>query len=91
MTPTKKPHLLLALLISACFITSCGEMNKANRLIEDSNNAVKESEKFAEEANEKLKELDRRREEFPGTVKGWFLKTHRALDKAAQNFQAAMN
>ena len=92
MTPTKKPHLLLALLISTCFITSCGEMNKANRLIEDSNNAVKESEKYAVEAEAKLKELDRRREEFPGNREELAVVSKEAielLDKAARKLREA--
>lgn len=95
MPLTKKPHLLLALLISTCLITSCGEMNKANRLIEDSNNAVKESEKYAVEAEAKLEELDRRREEFPANREELSVVAQQAielLDKSAQKLrEAALN
>ena len=66
MKPRKKLFTLSALLALACFLISCGEMNRAKRLVEDGNEAVKESEKYAVEADAKLKELDRRREEFPG-------------------------
>ena len=92
MSPTKKPHLLLAILISSCFILSCGEMNRANRLIEDSNNAVKESEKYAVEAEAKLNELDRRREEFPGRREELSVVAQEAielLDKAAGKLREA--
>lgn len=92
MSPTKKPHLLLAILFSSCLIISCGEMNRANRLIEDSNNAVKESEKFAVEAEAKLNELDRRREEFPGNREELEVVSKDAitlLDKAAGKLREA--
>ena len=95
MSPTKKPHLLLPLLISTCFVISCGEMNRANRLVVDSNNAVKESEKFAVEAEAKLNELDERREEFPANREELTViaqQTIELLDKAAQKLrEAALN
>jgi DNA repair exonuclease SbcCD ATPase subunit len=92
MTLTKKPHLFLALLLSIFFLNACGEMNRANRLIEDSNNAVKESEKYAVEAEAKLKELDRRREEFPSNreeLTGVAQQTIELLDKAAGKLREA--
>lgn len=95
MNPLKKLSALLALLGLACFLISCGEMNRAKRLVEDGNNAVKESEKYAVEADAKLKELDRRREEFPGNREelGVVCKeTIDLLDKAAGKLrEAALN
>jgi chromosome segregation ATPase len=65
MNSHKKLYWLFALLIVACFVASCGEMNRANRLIEDSNNAIKESEKYIADAEAKLKQLDSGQDEFP--------------------------
>jgi DNA repair exonuclease SbcCD ATPase subunit len=67
-------------------------MNRANKLIEDSNNAVKESEQYAVEAEAKLKELDRRREEFPVNREELETISKEAielLDKSAQKLRAA--
>lgn len=92
MSPIKKPHLLLALILATCFLAACGEMNRANRLIEDSNSAVKESEKFAVEAEAKLQELDRRREEFPGRREELSVVARQAielLDNAAEKLREA--
>lgn len=99
MPPTKKPHLLFALIIATCFVSACGEMNRANRLIEDSNSAVKESEKYAVEAEAKLQELDRRREEFPGNREELSVVARQAIElldnaadklrEAARNYEAA--
>jgi hypothetical protein len=92
MNPKTKFQVLLALFIATSFITSCGEMNRANRLVEDSNNAVRESERYAEEADEKLKTLDRRREEFPGNREELAVIAQEAiklLDRAAQKLREA--
>ncbi|MBA2733743.1 MAG: hypothetical protein H0U54_12725 [Acidobacteria bacterium] len=99
MNPRKKLYALLALLITACFLVSCGEMNRAKRLVEDGNNAVKESEKYAVEADAKLKELDRRREEFPSNREQLGVVSQEAIElldqaagklrEAASNYEAA--
>jgi DNA repair exonuclease SbcCD ATPase subunit len=95
MTPRKKLYALFVLLITACFWVACGEMSKAKRLVEDGNQAVKESEKYAVEADAKLKELDRRREEFPGNREQLTAVSKEAielLDKATQKLrEAALN
>lgn len=92
MTPRKKLSALSALLITMCFYVACGEMSKAKRLVEDGNQAVKESEKYAVDADAKLKELDRRREEFPGNREQLSVVSKEAielLDKAAQKLREA--
>jgi hypothetical protein len=99
MKPRKPLYALCALLGLACFLVSCGEMNKAKRLVEDGNNAVKESEKYAVEADAKLKELDRRREEFPGNREELGVVSKEAIElldkasgklrEAASNYEAA--
>jgi chromosome segregation ATPase len=92
MNPKKKPHFLLALLISTCLIVSCGELNRANRLIEDSNNAVKESEKYAVEAEAKLKQLDSSQADFPSNreqLEGTSKEAIELLDRAARKLREA--
>jgi chromosome segregation ATPase len=92
MIISKKSYFTLTLLILACFAASCGEMSKANRLIESSNDAVKESEKYAEEAKAKLAELDRRREEFPSNREPLGEISREAielLDRAAEKLREA--
>jgi DNA repair exonuclease SbcCD ATPase subunit len=95
MKPRKKLYALFTSLIMASFLLSCGEMSRAKRLVEDGNDAVKESEKYAVEADAKLKELDRRREEFPGNREQLGVVSKEAielLDKAAQKLrEAALN
>jgi hypothetical protein len=95
MNPLKKLSALLALSFTACFLVSCGEMNRAKKLVEDGNAAVKESEKYAVEADAKLKELDRRREEFPSNreaLEGISKEAIELLDKAAGKLrEAALN
>jgi len=92
MTPKKKPHLLLAFLLSACFLASCGEMNRANKLVEGSNNAVKESEKYAVEAEARLKQLDSAQADFPSNREQLEATSREAielLDKAAAKLREA--
>ena len=99
MNPRKKLSALLALLIAAFLLASCSEMSKAKKLVEDGNNAVKESEKYAVEADSKLKELDRRREEFPSNREQLevvskeaielLVKASQKLREAASNYEAA--
>jgi uncharacterized protein YxeA len=99
MNPLKKLTTLLALLIVACVLTSCSEMSRAKKLVEDGNDAVKESEKYAVEADAKLKTLDRRREEFPGNREELGVVSKEAIElldkaagklrEAASNYQAA--
>jgi chromosome segregation ATPase len=99
MTPKKKPHLLLALIITTCLLASCGEMNRANKLIEDSNNAVKESEKYAVEAEARLKELDTGQADFPSNREQLEATSKEAIEllnkaaaklrEAASNYEAA--
>lgn len=95
MKPRKKLQALCALLGLACFLVSCSEMNRAKKLVEDGNDAVKESEKYAVEADAKLKELDRRREEFPGNREQLGVVCKEAielLDKASGKLrEAALN
>jgi len=91
----RKLQPLLALLILTCFLASCGEMNRANRLVEDSNNAVKESEKYIEDAEAKLKELDNGQDGFPSNreqLEGASKEAIELLDKAAAKLRfAALN
>jgi chromosome segregation ATPase len=61
----KKYNLLPALLILISFTISCGEMNKANKLVEEGNAAAKEGDKFAEEAKRKIDELHGNLNDFP--------------------------
>ena len=92
MNPLKKLSALSALLIVAFSLASCSEMSRAKKLVEDGNNAVKESEKYAVEADAKLKELDRRREEFPGNREQLGIVSAEAielLDKAAGKLREA--
>jgi uncharacterized protein YxeA len=92
MNLSKKFHFILMSSILACFITSCSEMSRANRLIESSNDAVKESEKYTEAAKAKLDELDRRREEFPSereTLGKVSQEAIELLNKAAQKLREA--
>ena len=81
-----------ALLILTCLLVSCGEMNRANRLVEDSNNAVKESEKYIEEAEAKLKELESGQDKFPSNreqLEGTSKEAIELLDKAAAKLSLA--
>lgn len=92
MNPKKKPHLLLPLLISTCLIVACGELNRANRLVEDSNNAVKESETYAVEAEAKLKQLDSSQADFPSNREQLAVTSKEAielLDRAARKLREA--
>ena len=92
MTPKKKPHLLLALLLATGLLSACGEMNRANKLIEESNNAVKESEKYAVEAEARLKELDSGQADFPANREQLEATSKEAielLDKAAAKLREA--
>jgi chromosome segregation ATPase len=92
MTPKKKPHLLLALFIATCLLASCGEMNRANKLVEGSNNAVKESEKYAVEAEARLKQLDSGQADFPSNREQLEATSKEAielLDKAAAKLREA--
>jgi hypothetical protein len=92
MSPLKKLYALCALMGLACLLISCSEMDKAKRLVEDGNAAVKESEKYAVEADAKLKELDRRREEFPGNREQLGVVSKEAielLDKASAKLREA--
>jgi DNA repair exonuclease SbcCD ATPase subunit len=95
MNPRTKLSALTALLLAACLLVSCSEMSKAKKLVEDGNDAVKESEQYAVEADAKLKELDRRREEFPGNREQLSAVSQEAielLDKAAGRLrEAALN
>jgi uncharacterized coiled-coil DUF342 family protein len=61
----KKRSRLLTLFILALLATSCGELNKANKLVEGGNAAAKEGEKFAEEALAKIDELKGNLNDFP--------------------------
>jgi uncharacterized protein YxeA len=92
MNPCKKFQFLLTLILFACFVTSCSEMSRANRLIESSNDAVKESEKYTQDAKTKLDELDRRREEFPSereTLGKISQEAIELLNKAAEKLREA--
>ena len=81
------------------FMMSCGEMKKANKLVEDSNAAVKAGEKYAEEADAKLKELDNGRAGFPSNRSQLEAPAKEALDlldkaavklrEAAANYETA--
>lgn len=88
----RKPYPLLALIILTCFLVSCGEMNRANRLVGDSNNAVKESEKYIEEAEARLKQLDTGQDDFPSNreqLEGTSREAIELLDKAAAKLREA--
>lgn len=61
----KKRYRLLALCLLALCAISCGEMNKANKLVESGNAAAKEGEKFAEDALSKIDELKGNLNDFP--------------------------
>jgi hypothetical protein len=99
MNSHRKLRWLFALLIVACFIVSCGEMNRANRLIEDSNNAVKESEQYIAEAEARLKQLDSGQEDFPANREQLETTSREAIEllekaavklrEAAANYQTA--
>jgi len=85
-------HFPVALLLVASLALSCGEMNRANKLIEESNNAVKEGEKYIEEADSKLKELDNGRADFPSNrsqLEGTANDAIRLLDAAAVKLREA--
>ena len=86
------PYLQFALLLLTCLAVSCGEMKKANKLVEDSNAAVKAGEKHAEEADAKLKELDNGRAGFPanrGQLQTTCQEAIELLDKAAVKLREA--
>ena len=88
----KKHYLLPALLILAGFTISCGEMNKANRLVEGGNAAAKEGEKFAEEAMSKIDELEGNLNDFPSNreqLKGAAQETLATLDKSIAKLREA--
>lgn len=88
----RKSYPLLALLILTCLLASCGEMQRANRLVEDSNNAVKESEKYIEEAEARLKQLDTGQDDFPSNreqLEGTSKEAIELLEKAAAKLREA--
>jgi hypothetical protein len=92
MNPLKKLTAFAILFIIACFLSSCSEMSRARKLVEDGNAAVKESEKYAVEADAKLRQLDRRREEFPSNrepLEQISRESIELLDKAAGKLREA--
>src|SRR5687767_9714009 len=65
MNRVRNIHLLSVILILAAFAVSCGEQQKANKLVDEGNAAVTEAEKIATDADNKLNQLIAGATEFP--------------------------
>ncbi|HKQ99456.1 MAG TPA: hypothetical protein VJT09_02215 [Pyrinomonadaceae bacterium] len=66
MNSPRKPYSLFILLIVAVATAACGEMGKANKLIEEGNASVKAAEKSGQDADAKINKLVEAVDGFPG-------------------------